>query len=285
MVPDAPRFADAAPPASRPVPALSSVEGASVEAGRALFAKQCVACHGADGRGGEATGPLPPTDLTAVGFLCQTTIRGGATDADLESAMGRGSHRFPKLDAPARRSLALFLRRLRPPAGEQALLDIPAETPDTPADRARGRVLYLAFGCWRCHGPSGAGDGTAVKFLAWNRRSLTKLRPLAERGALCGDAPERLYQTIALGLGGQPALMPRYLETLEAASLPKESPETWGKALAGVVPEEEVAAVRAFYAELPAKAEAQRMPVSEKRRRAAAMTWSIVHWLRILPTP
>ena len=280
-IPDAPRFADAAPPPSRAVPALPPVTGATADAGKAAFARKCASCHAADGRGGDAPGPLAPTDLTAAGFLCQTTLAGGPSDADLDGAIDRGVHRFADVPAVERRSLTLFVRSLRPPGMPERVLDVPPEPADTPADRARGRTLYLAFGCWRCHGTDGAGDGTAVRFLAWNRHGLTKLRALADRSAsVCGDAPERVFTTIALGLGGRPALMPRHLETFDAAARPPGEPEAWTRSLAGVVPAAEVDAVRAFYAGLPAKADVARLPADERRRRSSAWTWSLVHYVR-----
>ncbi|HKA87825.1 MAG TPA: c-type cytochrome [Haliangiales bacterium] len=283
-IPDAPRFADAAPPASRAVPALPPVAGATADAGRAAFARRCAGCHGVDGRGGDAPGPVPPTDLTGTGFLCLSAPEGGPTDADLEATLDRGAHRFSALAPVERRSLALFLRSLRPPGAPDRLLDVPAEPADSLDDRARGRTLYLAFGCWRCHGATGAGDGTAVRFLAWNRRGLTKLRPLSDRSAsICGDAPERLYLTIALGLGGRPALMPPHLATFDAAARPAGAPEMWTKSLAGASTAD-VAAVQAFYAALPAKADLARLSAEERRKRSAAWTWALVHYLRGLGT-
>ncbi len=280
-IPDAPRFADAAPPPSRDVPALPPVAGATTAAGKALFARRCAGCHGADGRGGEAPGPVPPTDLTGTGFLCQSAPADGPTDADLEAALDRGAHRLPDLNPAERRSLALFLRSLRPPGAPDRLLDVPAEPADSPDERARGRTLYLAFGCWRCHGAAGAGDGTAVRFLAWNRRGLTKLRPLSDRSAsICGDAPERVYLTIALGLGGRPALMPPHLATFDAAARPQGTPDTWTRSLAGAVSAAELAAVQAFYAALPARADVARLAAGERRRRSAGWTWSLVHYVR-----
>src|SRR5262249_25434403 len=109
-IPDAPRFADAAPPPSRAVPGLPKVDGATVEAGKALFAKRCASCHGADGRGADVPGAIAPTDLTAFGYLCQSTLAGGPSDVDLEAAVDRGGHKLADLGAVDRRSATLFLR-------------------------------------------------------------------------------------------------------------------------------------------------------------------------------
>src|SRR5262249_56085553 len=89
--------------------------------------------------------------------------------------------------------------------------------------RCRRPISPESVSCARARPDGGPTDADLEATL--DRRGLTKLRPLSDRSAsLCGDAPERLYVTIALGLGGRPALMPAHLATFDAAARPAAAP-------------------------------------------------------------
>lgn len=291
----APRPDAEPPPPVQPPPPLAPVEGASQAAGAALFAERCVACHGADGRGRTAEAKklrLAPTDLTTTAYLCRTTDGpkvGVPSDADVEGALGRGTHRdrpeLTALDAVQRRSLTLHVKSLaRDFAGDpQPLSFVPPQPSDSPESRARGRVLYLAFGCWACHGAGGAGDGPALKSLVWNEQPVTRLNPIGNRADyLCGTEPEQVYRTIALGMGGS-TIMPRYDSYAEAQQYPESGPrETWGRGLEGRVSPEELEAVRKFFDGMPGKKTVQAMKPSERRARGGRFIWDLVHYVRSL---
>ena len=280
------------PPPTTPPERLPPVAGASAEGGRALFERLCAPCHGSGGRGdGPEAGKqrIAPTDLAGPAFLCFSTVGKPAapSDGDLDAALDRGAHRtrpeLAALGAAARRSILLHEKTLAAPRPEQPLLAVPAEPADTPDDRARGRALYLAFGCWRCHGAAGAGDGDLVKNLAWNRRALgPTLAPLSA-GALCGADPVRRFQTVALGLGAAPAIMPPHLELAELFARPRGDAASWTKPLEGKVSVDDIAAVRALLAALPERKDVLDLPAGARHARGAALVWSIVHWLRSVP--
>jgi cytochrome c553 len=144
--------------------------------------------------------------------------------------------------------------------------------------------MYLAFGCWRCHGTDAAGkDADAVGMLKWNGRPLAeKLHSLADQeGYLCGSDGERVYRTISIGMGG--GIMPPYQGTIEAIGRPeKEPPKDWGKGLKGKVSEDDLRAVRGWYGELPEMVYVRGMTPSQRRKRAGEMIWDLVHYLRSL---
>lgn len=284
------------PPPTQPAPVLAPIAGASVDAGRRIFAQSCARCHGEDGRGGgplAAESHVAPTDLTRAGFLCTSTVGRPpvASDADLEAALERGVHRgrpeLVRLDAAARRSAVLFVKTLNPAYAGTAQLELAfsEEPPNPPDDRARGRLLYLAFGCWRCHGVTGAGDGDLVRGLAWNGRPLGRLTPLGARAAfVCGAEPARLYQTLALGLGGAPMIMPKHGELAELFARPAgEDPSSWTGPLEGHASEDELVELRRFLATLPARKDVLALPARQRQARGAALLWSIVHYLGALP--
>jgi mono/diheme cytochrome c family protein len=296
-LPDAAALPDAEPPpAPIPAPTLPPIEGASADKGAKLFASACAGCHGADGKTpGPAAADLriAPTDLSSPEHLCRTTIGrplAVPSDVDVLGAIDRGAHRgvagIAKLDAVSRRSLLLHVKTLskefdRPP---MTLLPVPPEPEDTPQSRRRGRIIYLAFGCWRCHGTDGkGGNADAVDLLAWNGRKLKSVHPLDDESTyLCGASPERIYQTIALGMGGG-KLMPAYAEFAENMGRPDKVPtKEWGKPLRGKVPPEDVDAVRSWYGELLPMGMLRALKPSERRRRAAEYIWDLVHYVRSL---
>lgn len=280
------------PPPKVPPPALAPVEGASVEAGKKLFAARCAGCHGADGKGrteAAKTLRIAPTDLTTVDYLCRSTEGKPPVppDVDVETAIDRGEHRgrpeVAGLSPVERRSLLMYVKTLARDfaADPQPLFYVPPAPPDGPESRARGRVMYLAFGCWRCHGVGGAGDGPAAKSLAWNGEPIRRLLPLADRQAyVCGDDPDRLYRTLALGIAG--TIMPPYLDYAGKMQRPPPPRETWATALEGLLAPEEIDAVRTWLDGLPDKQAVFHMPPPERRRRAESFLWDLVHYIRSL---
>jgi mono/diheme cytochrome c family protein len=297
LPPDAEPLPDAEPPPP-PIaaPAAPAVEGASADDGKQLFSQHCASCHGEDGKGvTEEAAKLrfPPTDLTTTGYLCRTTdARPFSIPSltDVETAIERGAHRgkLDALKAVARRSLALHVQSLAPAFANPTspLYVVPAETPDDPASRARGRTMYLATGCWRCHGVDGSGgDPKAVANIRWNGQPLQKIAGLADEAAYrCGATPEAVYRVVGLGLIGPHAtIMPRYQDFAEVFERPRKGlPPEWTKHLVGLVTPEEVTAIQSWLTSQPDQKTVAAMPPSARRARAAAMLWDLVHYVRAL---
>ncbi len=286
---------DAEPPLKlAPAPVLAPVEGASADTGAKLFAAHCAGCHAPDGKPGpQAAGlRIAPTNLREAVFLCATTVgrpRPVPSDEDIESALDRGTHAGVKAIAalkPAeRRSLTMYVKTLSPEwrAPPQPLGHVEPETPDGDSSRKRGRIMYLAFGCWRCHGTDGRGaHADAVSWLKWNDLPIGEpLRPLDEpEKYLCGSDPARIYRTIHLGMGGR---MPAHRATIEGIFRPeKEPPKDWGKGLKGKVEDSEIQSIRGWYGELPESIYVRGMTNAQRRKRGGEMTWDIIHYLRSL---
>jgi mono/diheme cytochrome c family protein len=286
------------PPPLQPAPVLAKVEGADVGAGGKLFAERCASCHGADGKGKtEAASALrmAPTDLSGVGYICRTTDArpiAVPSDADIEGALERGTHRGRKeitsLDAAARRSLTLHVKTLAREYTNPTspLAYVAPEPPDDAASRARGRTAYVTVGCWRCHGLDGAGgEAAAIANIRWNERPITKITPLARKqDYVCGAQADAVYRVISLGISaGGATIMPRYQEFLEDFAKPwKVAPEKWTKSIDDKVDAAEVASVRAWLASLPEHEAVVGLKPSEKRARAGTVLWDLVHYVRSL---
>jgi mono/diheme cytochrome c family protein len=297
LPPDAhPRTYDAEIPRLEPAPTLPPVEGASVEAGAPLFTKLCSRCHGNQGKGDgpdAAALPIAPTDITQTFYLCHSTIGTPAmpSDLDVESQLERGVHAAERpiqtLDPVAKRSLTLYVKSLSNLAKltPEPVVTIPTETPDDDASRKRGRVMFLAVGCWKCHGTEGAGDGAAASSMGWNAKRFEKLLPLGKLApvALCGRKPDEVYRAILLGVGDRPRIMPGYDSTTMLLSRPNDADDTiYTRPLVGKVPEPDRLAVQELFSKLPIWVDVQKMSEDARRARQIGWMWDLVHYVESL---
>ena len=202
-----------------------TVEEPSMElvmAGRHVYERQCLVCHGkwGDGRGEMATGMVPrPRRLTSGIFKYRSTPVGYLpTEADLERTIrtgvaGTSMPSFAGLSDREIRAVIGYVKTLstrwkRPVnyAPEVQLPPVPGWMEDPLARVAhekRGAELFAGL-CAPCHGASGAGDGPAGVKLedVWGDpiRPADLRLPLAKSGAGARD----LFRTVTLGLDGTP---------------------------------------------------------------------------------
>ncbi|MDH3272031.1 MAG: c-type cytochrome [Gemmatimonadota bacterium] len=128
-----------------PLPAQDVVSHeAELESGRSHYIANCARCHGVNGGGGEgpplarSTLPRAPDDAALVRIM-RTGISG--------SAMGSTWW----LSRESLEQIALFVRSLAPASADEA------ET--LRGDPSRGRTVFEAEGCDRCHTVRGFGTG------------------------------------------------------------------------------------------------------------------------------
>ncbi|HEU5393276.1 MAG TPA: c-type cytochrome, partial [Candidatus Methylomirabilis sp.] len=206
-----------APAASRtPSPELLGL-------GRRVYEKQCVACHGADGRGeGEAAYLLypKPRDFVAAKYALVSTWDRVPTDEDLYRTISRGmpGSAMPSwghLSEEERWGLVHYVKafaekplEVQPAADPKAegqggtgLIRVPPEPPFTAEARARALELY-ADACASCHGKTGKGDG------AQDQRD-DKGYPTRPRDLTLGvfkgsPEPVHLYRRVLAGMPGTP---------------------------------------------------------------------------------
>jgi mono/diheme cytochrome c family protein len=202
--------------------AAEPAPGDELERGRALFARQCAACHGAEGRGdGEAAYLLypKPRDLRAARYRLVSTWEGVPTDDDLFRTITRGipGSAMPSwghLPEADRRALVAVVKSLaeRPLAVAPAApptdgapgrgpIAVPPEPADAATNQARAEELF-AGACASCHGATGKGDVPQELTDAEGRpirpRDLTS-------GVFKGDpSPEHLYRRLMAGMPGTP---------------------------------------------------------------------------------
>ncbi len=191
--------------------------------GEAIYAKQCAACHGTEGRGDGSAAYLlypKPRDFHAAHYRLVSTWEGTPTDDDLLRTISRG---IPGSAMPAwgwmseadRRALVAFVKSLadtpivvaEPRAaksdgsGGTGVITVPPEPEDSTSNHARAEELF-AGACASCHGAAGKADVQQELFDSEGRpirpRDLTS-------GVFKGDpAPEHVYRRIVGGLPGTP---------------------------------------------------------------------------------
>jgi mono/diheme cytochrome c family protein len=194
--------------------------------GQALYARQCAACHGTDGRGdGEAAYLLypKPRDFTTGKFALVSTWERVATDEDLFRTISRGmpgsampswGHlpeedrwalvHYVKAFAPAPWSVPAAADPPRDGGAGKGVIRVPPPPPFTAEARRRATELY-AEACASCHGPTGRGDGTEEQ--KDDRGYPTRPRDLT-LGVFKGvPDPAHLYRRIVTGMPGTPMPM------------------------------------------------------------------------------
>jgi mono/diheme cytochrome c family protein len=190
--------------------------------GEILYDRFCLACHGIAGDGEGPGAPLlwpRPRDFRSGDYKWRTTSSGKPpTDEDLRRAIrygvpGTSMHAFgDTLDPEAIDALIAKLKTFAPRKFRRSAepLSLPQERN---TDATKGRAFFIEFGCAKCHGIEGRGDGLSASQLKddhgrvaapYDLTSVALRRPTAP-----GDDPiEQIYLSLLTGLSGTP--MPAY---------------------------------------------------------------------------
>lgn len=203
----------------------SGAATAASERGGLIYARACAACHGRAGRGDGASAAelVPrPRDFTAGRFRMRSTASGEAPlRADLEATIRRG---LPGTMMPSFEGLlepdeirqvvdhVLSLGSGPHPDPEPAALRLPEFAAPTPEATAAGRGVFLAAGCWKCHGTDGSGRGPSARGLKTDEGRPIRPRDFRHDPFKRGRTPESVARAVLSGLIGTP--MPSHAEVL-----------------------------------------------------------------------
>jgi len=193
-------------------------------AGRDLYDRRCAPCHGVKGDGqGPAAELLDPRprDFTTGVFKIRTTSTKIPSDQDLFTVITNG---MPGTYMPAwgelserdRRNVVAYIKTFAPDRFKEAPTPqaLPPTVGPSPESVKRGREMFEAIECNKCHGAEGRADGPSRPELKddWGRpikpANLTKRWTF--RG---GPAPEDIAMRLATGVNGTP--MPSFIDSVE----------------------------------------------------------------------
>lgn len=205
---------------------------ADVEAGKALYEKKCLQCHGllgaGDGPAAEFLQPRPRNFTGGVYKIRSTPSGALPTDEDLlkiitEGMPGTGMPSWEVLSEKEKRGLVEYIKTFseRFQTEKSTAIAISKPPRSTKEIIEKGAKLYAEMRCNACHGEKGRGDGPAAPSLEdeWG----FKIRPAnLTKGWLfrAGMKPEDIYRTLYTGVSGTP--MPSFAEAFEN---PKEAEE------------------------------------------------------------
>lgn len=197
-------------------------QGETASRGQQLYDKYCAQCHGIDGDGkGTAWAYLKPKprDFTTGKYKFRSTPTGQLpTDEDLRRSIRdgmpyTGMPGWPNFSNREVEEIIAYLKTFYPgfEGADPEPMDLPAAPSFSEESVARGKEVYDAMGCARCHGELGRGDGPAAPTLVddWGFHlpvaDFTK--PWTYGG---GSSREDIYRTFMTGLAGTP--MPSYAD-------------------------------------------------------------------------
>ncbi|MBI2460172.1 MAG: c-type cytochrome [Candidatus Rokubacteria bacterium] len=230
-----------------PGPAAAEAQQAGdVALGRRVYERKCAYCHGLEGKGDGPAAELlhpKPRDFTRGLYKIRSTPSGQVpTDRDLFEVITRGMPgtsmpAWPMLHERERWALVAYMKTLsdrfqgEPPKP----VAFPKQIPVSEASIARGKEMYEAIECNKCHGDAGRADGPSAPELEddWGHpiKPANLTQPWTFRG---GPRREDIVRRLATGLMGTP--MPTFGETVQdykeykkGESEEKQDPKVWAE--------------------------------------------------------
>lgn len=199
-------------------------------AGRYVYQRNCIACHGqwGDGKGEMAPGMIPPPrKFTQAIFKYRSTPPGFLpTDDDLKRTIRNG---IPGTSMPTFVQLSdrevhavteyikFFSRKWQQPENYAPPVEVPplpswfAQATPPRSKAASGKAHFLKH-CASCHGENGDGNGPAAGNLVDNWDKPVKPADLRQNALRAGSRLEDVYRVLLTGVSGTP--MPAYGDTL-----------------------------------------------------------------------
>jgi DMSO reductase family type II enzyme heme b subunit len=205
-------------------PGVAGAQAGDPGAGKAVYEQKCRSCHGekGDGQGPGAERLDPrPRDFTAGLYKIRSTRTKTPSDQDLFAIITKG---MPGTSMPAwanlpetdRWNLVAYIKAFAPDKFTEPAerMELPPEVGSSAASIARGKEMYEAIECNKCHGTAGRGDGPSMPELKdeWGH----PIRPanLTERWNFRGGASRAdVAMRLATGVLGTP--MPSFIDSVE----------------------------------------------------------------------
>src|SRR5438128_10261375 len=193
-------------------------------AGKAVYERKCLLCHGekGDGKGPSAELLLPkPRDFTKGLYKIRSTATKTPTDQDLfrivtEGMPGTSMPAWAVLPERDRHHLVAYLKTFAPEVFKEApkKLELPKEMSSSEASIKRGKEMFEAIECHKCHGAEGRADGPSRPELKDEWGNPIAPANLTKRWTFRGGRSRTEIATrLANGVLGTP--MPTFIDSVE----------------------------------------------------------------------
>ena len=205
-------------------PALVGAQAGDATAGKAVYELKCIGCHGekGDGKGPAAELLMPkPRDFTSGIYKIRTTANKAPSDQDLfriltEGMPGTSMPPWAVLPEKDRWNLVAYIKAFAADKFKEApkKLELPKEVASSAESIKRGKEMFEAIECHKCHGADGRADGPSRAELKdeWGHpippANLTKRWTF--RG---GPTRTEIATRLAAGVLGTP--MPTFIDSVE----------------------------------------------------------------------
>ena len=193
-------------------------------AGKAVYERKCLLCHGekGDGKGAGAELLVPkPRDFTKGLYKIRTTANKTPNDQDIfrvisEGMPGTSMPGWAVLPERERWNLVAYLKTLAADQFREGpkKLDLPKDVASSEASIKRGKEMFEAIECHKCHGTEGRADGPSRAELKDEWGHPVAPANLTQRWTFRGGASRTdIAIRIANGVLGTP--MPAFLDSVE----------------------------------------------------------------------
>jgi len=192
------------------------------KAGQNLYELKCAQCHGisGDGQGIAASRFKPlPRDFTSAQIKIRTTANGELPlDSDLKKIIRNGMPytgmpAWPDLSEDEVDNLVFYIKTFSEDYADPDYLPKALNLPQAPSfsleSALRGRVVFAANECIKCHGNYGRGDGPSAPTLTDDAGKHIMPVDMTKRWTFRGGGSRSdIYRTFTTGINGTP--MPSY---------------------------------------------------------------------------
>ena len=206
------------------LPGIAAAQQGDANAGKALYERKCAGCHGVKGDGKGAAAELlrpAPRDFTSGIYKIRSTANKIPTDKDIFDVLtygmpGTSMPPWSVLPEKERWNLVAYVKTFAADKFKEApkKLELPKEVASSAESIKRGKEMFEAIECNKCHGSDGRADGPSRPELKdeWGQpiapANLTK-RWTFRGGASRADIATRL----GAGILGTP--MPSFIDSVE----------------------------------------------------------------------
>ena len=202
----------------------ATVAAQDVNAGKAVYERKCLLCHGekGDGKGPAAELLLPkPRDFTKGLYKIRTTATKVPTDQDLfrivtDGMPGTSMPSWAVLPDRDRHNVVAYIKTFAADVFKEApkKLELPKEVASSESSIKRGKEMFEAIECHKCHGTDGRADGPSRPELKDEWGHPVAPANLTKRWNFRGGRSRTDIATrIANGVLGTP--MPAFLDSVE----------------------------------------------------------------------